>query len=153
MKVMTVKTSTAGKLGRDGGGVRYELGIAEGDNGMPSVQVRMVENIDSKGVYGRSWVAVSGLIKAAKDGTGKDGTFASSALFSACPSRSRNDPSFMAAILVQEGLVERAPEHRLRFTDLSMDTWIKQVTGNEGTDGYEKPARKPQRKKGKKTNG
>ena len=124
-----LKTAQAPKVGRGGGTIEYQLGRPRSGG---DLHVRVTKNVGKGGYFGKGWVRARNLEEAIRDAVEDGGgCFPSKALAGGIASRCRNDPPFLAAVLLAEGLTARCePQpHKFRPSGTSFREWEAAVAG------------------------
>ena len=140
-----LKTAIAQKVGRGGGTIEYQIGRPRSGG---DVHIRVTRNVDRGGYFGRGWVRAGNLEEAMRDAVKEgDGCFSSKGLANGTASRCRNDPPFLAAVLLAEGLTARCEQmpHKFRPSGTSFREWEVAVIDSyaESNDQASKPEQPP----------
>ena len=108
-----LKTAQAQKVGKGGGEIEYQLGRPRSGG---DLHVRVTKNVSRGGYFGRGWVRARNLEEAIRDAAEDGGgCFSSRDLGNGIASRCRNDPPFLAAVLLAEGLAVRCEQKPSKF--------------------------------------
>ena len=108
-----LKTAQATKVGKGGGTIEYQLGRPRSGG---DLHVRVTKNVGKGGYFGKGWVRARNLEEAIRDASEDGGgCFSSRDLGNGTASRCRNDPPFLAAVLLAEGLAVRCEQKPSKF--------------------------------------
>ena len=140
-----IKTAIAQKVGRGGGTIEYQIGRPRSGG---DVHIRVTKNVDKGGYFGKGWVRAGNLEEAMKDAVEEgNGCFSSKGLSNGTASRCRNDPPFLAAVLLVEGLTVRCEQmpHKFRPSGTSFREWEAAVIDRftKSNDQVRKPEQPP----------
>ena len=130
-----LKTAQAMKVGKGGGTIEYQLGRPRSGG---DLHIRVTKNVGGGGYFGKGWIRARNLEAAIRDAVDDGGgCFSSRALADGIASRCRNDPPFLAAVLLAEELTVRCePQpHKFRPSEISFREWEELVANGSASEG------------------